>query len=351
MCKRTVKLAFAVSLSLLLMEGVSRLLLTSSTLKEPIFSGDSYAQKVAWANNPKIVMTNHTFVDFDAIKGWENKNEYFDSLYYGRYRLTIKNHRRKSSLNCDSRKVRIGVFGDSFVFGEEVDDDQTLPNFLQEEVNEASVLNYGVPGYGLDQIYLKVQQLVKQDDLNVVVLAIISEDLNRMESNYSFFQKPQFVSHPAGKWAIVYPELQPSEIREKYYYHSKFVMLLALAINKFYPLEMEKHTNVEDLTPWLLDRSQEVCQSNDCVCYLTLLPTPREVRNREEYLRYLSINKWLKQRCETTGISYIDLQSLFSNPTNQQIRTEQMHWLGDGNALIGRYIGQVLLRDLQIQKN
>ena len=47
---------------------------------------------------------------------------------------------------------RLLIFGDSSVFGEEVDDDQTLPFHLEREVLGSEVLNFGVHGYGLGQI-------------------------------------------------------------------------------------------------------------------------------------------------------------------------------------------------------
>lgn len=48
---------------------------------------------------------------------------------------------------------------DSFTFGESVDDNETWPAFLEEQLR-MPVLNAGVFGYGLDQIVLQADRLV-----------------------------------------------------------------------------------------------------------------------------------------------------------------------------------------------
>jgi hypothetical protein len=52
---------------------------------------------------------------------------------------------------------RIAVFGDSLVFGEEVDDDETVPHYLGDRLRDAEALNFGVHGYGLGQMLLRLE--------------------------------------------------------------------------------------------------------------------------------------------------------------------------------------------------
>lgn len=44
---------------------------------------------------------------------------------------------------------RIAVFGDSFAFGEEVNDDQTIPVYVSRDLDKVEVLNFGVRGWGV----------------------------------------------------------------------------------------------------------------------------------------------------------------------------------------------------------
>ncbi len=46
------------------------------------------------------------------------------------------------------------MFGDSCMFGEEVDDHETLAVYLEQRLSHAEVMNFGVHGYGLGQMVL-----------------------------------------------------------------------------------------------------------------------------------------------------------------------------------------------------
>jgi hypothetical protein len=77
--------------------------------------------------------------------------------------------------------VRVHVFGDSFTFGQGVEDNETYAARLQQAVGPVyEVVNYGVNGYGPEQMYLRMQHYadrIAEGDL--VLWAPISEDLRR----------------------------------------------------------------------------------------------------------------------------------------------------------------------------
>jgi len=60
-------------------------------------------------------------------------------------------------------KTKIAILGDSVVFGTGFSQEQTISSFLQEALNRdgaiVKVLNFGVPGYGLNELaeYLRVK--------------------------------------------------------------------------------------------------------------------------------------------------------------------------------------------------
>ena len=84
--------------------------------------------------------------------------------------------------------------GDSFAFGDEVDDGETWPAYLEEILNKR-VINAGVGGYGIDQAFLRAELLLDEYDPDVVILSLISDDINRTElSHYSYGRgwKPYF---------------------------------------------------------------------------------------------------------------------------------------------------------------
>jgi hypothetical protein len=72
--------------------------------------------------------------------------------------------------------ARLVVLGDSNVFGVGLSDDQVLPHQLRNALLtrgvDVKVLNAGVPGYGLDQFFLKLKSLGKLSPGTVVILLI-----------------------------------------------------------------------------------------------------------------------------------------------------------------------------------
>ena len=82
--------------------------------------------------------------------------------------------------NQDARRS-VHVFGNSFTFGYGVANADTWPNLLSRKLgDDVNVLNYGVIGYSLEQMYLALERYadeIRQGDL--VVFAPISADLER----------------------------------------------------------------------------------------------------------------------------------------------------------------------------
>lgn len=95
------------------------------------------------------------------------------------------------------------LVGDSFTFGDEVEDGQTWAAHLERTLNKR-VLNGGVDAYGVDQAFLRAELLLDSFDPDVVILSFISDDISRTE--YSYFRfgggwKPYF-SYTDGSLAL-----------------------------------------------------------------------------------------------------------------------------------------------------
>ncbi len=89
--------------------------------------------------------------------------------------------------------VPILALGDSFTFGDEVDDADTWPAQLEARLARP-VLNGGVFGYGLDQIVLRGEALLAGPAraADVVILSVLPEDVLRCEFSYRYAWKPYF---------------------------------------------------------------------------------------------------------------------------------------------------------------
>lgn len=91
--------------------------------------------------------------------------------------------------------------GDSFTYGDEVEDGQTWPAQLQQMTGRR-VLNGGVSGYGFDQIVLRAEQLAAKYKPAVIIVSFIADDIRRTEMRRLWSaDKPYFMIED-GKLAL-----------------------------------------------------------------------------------------------------------------------------------------------------
>ena len=85
----------------------------------------------------------------------------------------------------DRVRARIALVGNSYVFGSDVDYKDTWAFYLQQRLGtDVQVENFGVPGYGVDQAYLRYLKDVRERRPDVAILGLISHDLLRTTMVY-----------------------------------------------------------------------------------------------------------------------------------------------------------------------
>lgn len=134
----------------------------------------------------------------------------------------IRTARAGEVLNAEPRPCRIALVGDSFTFGESVAFEDTWGSALESALQgHCQVLNFGVPGYGVDQMYLRYLRDVRPWHPDIVILAFISDDVARTMGVYSFltfpgagvpFSKPRFVIRNGELQIINRPLLTAREV-------------------------------------------------------------------------------------------------------------------------------------------
>jgi hypothetical protein len=79
------------------------------------------------------------------------------------------------------------VFGDSFAFGDEVDDNQTWQEQLAK-IRQQNILNFGISAYGPDQSLLHLKRMAPQlPKTSIVSLVVTFENINRIVNIYRKF--------------------------------------------------------------------------------------------------------------------------------------------------------------------
>jgi hypothetical protein len=188
-----------------------RLIAVESNTEERVWGNLLYPRKwdVVRANFQEVLRRakeQPTFWVEDPDLGWTigpNRSG-ADGLYFSSAE-GIRSHAPGISYRDTSPSCRIAVIGDSFTFGEEVAYEDSWPYLLGREIGSGcQVLNFGVGGYGVGQMYLRYMKEVRSWHPDLVVLAFITHDIVRTFSIYSFllfadgdtpFPKPRFVLH------------------------------------------------------------------------------------------------------------------------------------------------------------
>ncbi|MEA2625087.1 MAG: hypothetical protein QOD06_1132 [Candidatus Binatota bacterium] len=135
---------------------------------------------------------------FDKDLGWIYR---FDSPFGERPRAR------------DYGRPLIATFGDSFTYGVDVRFRETFQTYLSDLLH-ADVYNLGVGGYGTDQAYLRFRRDYPKLRTPIVVLGLISENINRTVNVYRRFYypptggpmtKPRFVREDGGRRLLPNP--------------------------------------------------------------------------------------------------------------------------------------------------
>ncbi len=135
---------------------------------------------------------------YDEVLGWRhvpNSKAWSESSEYKvQYTINSKGLRDKDySYNKEMGRFRIVCLGDSITFGWGVDGNSLFTEMLEGYFTNVEVINMGVPGYGIDQELLFLEQEGVKYHPDLVLIYVIPHDLER--ACYSKIwgrPKPQF---------------------------------------------------------------------------------------------------------------------------------------------------------------
>ncbi len=183
----------ATFVSLLCLEGAARLLLEPSQYYSSFHSVPAYNQ---WRNevefwerygNRRPEDGEPNFSTFDDRLGWDAEP-------------TGDRIRGSKVVEPDvtAGSLRLLAIGDSFVYGTDVEAQENFCAMLEQRLPGVEVLNMGVPGYGIDQAYLKYLYYGAKYRPDVVVFGIYVSDYERASMNFTWFAKPRIVATASG---------------------------------------------------------------------------------------------------------------------------------------------------------
>ena len=87
-------------------------------------------------------------------------------------------------------KIRVLCFGDSYTHGDEVGNQETWEHYAEQSAPDMEFLNFGVPGYGMTQAYLRHQEVSRSFATDYVIIGCMTDDLRRTVNVYYPFRYP-----------------------------------------------------------------------------------------------------------------------------------------------------------------
>jgi len=162
--------------------------------------------RVGWVNVPENVWVEH-----HSVLGWYSQKTKAALLESSNFPQVIVHTNasgfrgsREYAIEKPQGVIRIAVLGDSFVFGFGVQDGEAFPALLEAQDKSREVLNLGVPGYGMDQIYLSYREIARKYHPDIVLIGIFPEDFWRSTRSFadSGHVKPYFSLSAKGELVL-----------------------------------------------------------------------------------------------------------------------------------------------------
>ena len=146
----------------------------------------------------RIILGNPLITEPDSILFWKyKKNQKGHQKLYEPKSVIDKNGFRYSGKEYDPDLPSIYVGGDSFAWGEEVEDTETFAGQLQKILDSQhlsyNVLNGGVPGYGIEQIIDRMEMECNKYHPEYSILLWVEGDIDRLR-NLTTQDKKRFLT-------------------------------------------------------------------------------------------------------------------------------------------------------------
>lgn len=282
---------------------------------------------------------------YDPLYGWTNQPGYRSDERVPFY-VTINNQGLRALRDYNTHAagglIRIAVLGDSCTFGEAVDDNQTMPYFLEQSLKGAEILNFGVRGYGLDQMVLRLEREVFLFHPDHVLLVLtIPPDLERAVLANFTHPKPYFslINNCLTKHNVPVPV----ENRHSFLMRRSYVWAWLFGRDRQKPSSDEAILAVSRA---LVDHARQLCNSRGVPLTIVLITGPSWASVLE---KNSEITNWISQGSKMihgTGVDVSDQIALLTRIQQAEDLTapDGTHWSERANLLLAASLAREMVR-------
>ncbi len=346
-----ISLAVGFLCAAIVIEGTARLAFRSQSLLHKIGGNAESLNRLRWIDGhrrPRTILL--AFDQFDSVRGWALiPNLRNMSVFNGKFLNSNSRGIRGAVEYSESPplgKKRILVLGDSFTFGEEVSDDQTYAHYLETLLPDTEVLNFGVHGYGHDQMLLYFKQEGVRYHPDVVLVGFMWLDMDRNVPAFTFYAKPKYELRN-GKLVLTHvPVPPPQEVLREEVFRLKSLDLFQIAWRKFKVLTRLEQQEAHTITAAILDEIVAVCHQNGATPMFVYMPTGQEIADPDPSAH---VNEqFLTQYCESRHALCLFLRPAFLAAHQREADagvnvSAEMHWKPYQHMIAARAIQQFLI--------
>lgn len=336
MAKKVVSWIFKIILILLITEVVVRILFRVQ--ETPLES--SYWREEKWISNHSRGINNKYIIDrYDSLLGW-TLDKSLDSVDMGTWWVNSNSKGARGKKEYDTSGAKKIVFiGDSFTFGECVNDHQTIPFYLDEFLQQYDVINLGVHGYGNDQQLLKLKKEGFQYQPDIVILGLVEDDFVRNRMFFRDYAKPFFEVKDdtlvLKNTPIHAPENYSREFRWKTASLVKAtsdVILSSLRYRQYFGFN---DTLNDQRTLKIIEEIKKVSLQNHAKFYIVLIPSTHHLEKENPKYHYV-VEELIKT--EENFISSVHEVREFLNNSDNPEKHTACHFSPEINYLIAKKI-------------
>lgn len=326
-----------------------------------------------------------TYLVYDNELGWTvgSSRRSQDGLYFSSVE-GVRSGAVGAVFAGRSVSYRIALLGDSYMFGQDVPFEDSLGHQLEIALgSEFQVLNFGVIGYGVDQMYLRYEKDVRRWNPDVVILGFIDDDVVRSMTVYPFIRapewlmpwsKPRFVLQGKGLTLSNVPTVLPERIFSvnsvqelpfihydpyycdcdwersywKFFYHS----YVFRSIISLYPRLEIPRDEISPETRRAIHREifrsfVDKVKSAGSIPLIALLPENHSYKSPEARL-----HRGPASILTEIGIDYVNFTSCLErvNPRDRYVRPEAGHYSRTGNEAIAQCLSENVLQTLSSRR-
>ena len=287
--------------------------------------------RLSWINrHRKGTEIFYSFDIYHPTRGWALAPN-LHNVHMPVYRDKLLNSnsrgfRATRDYQCDRTpgKKRILVFGDSFTFGEDVNDDETYSGLLGAKRPDVEVINFGVHGYGFDQMLIFLREEGVHYRPDVVILGFVYDDVARVRLSFRDYAKPHFLLKGGRLELTNSPVPTPEQTRGAEIYRPKLLDILSVLSEHMRGPALARMEG-ERLSTSLLEAFCETTRSVGAQPLFVYLPTEAELSNTQPGLT--ENEEFLGQTCSRNNISCLQLRPAFIKASQSGAKiTSKGHW-------------------------